>query len=76
MCEMTELNLRFIDTCFRQIVTMMECVMILLNFDFADFKFHMLINTYQGSCFPLARGHPNGRRASQSHILDGPVGQP
>ena len=30
----------------------------------------------QGSCFPLARGHPNGRRASQSHILAGPVGQP
>ena len=25
---------------------------------------------------PVARGHPNGRRASQSHILAGPVGQP
>ena len=25
---------------------------------------------------PVARGHPNGRRASQSHILTGPVGQP
>ena len=29
----------------------------------------------QGSCFPLARGYPNGRRANQSHILAGPVGQ-
>ena len=25
---------------------------------------------------PVPRGHPNGRRASQSHILAGPVGQP
>ena len=30
----------------------------------------------QGSCFQLARGHPNDRRASQSHILAGPFGQP
>ena len=30
----------------------------------------------QGSGFPVARGQPKGRRASQSHIMAGPVGQP
>ena len=25
---------------------------------------------------PVARGQPKGRRASQSHIVAGPVGQP
>ena len=32
--------------------------------------------SYQGSGFPVARGQPKGRRASQSPIMAGPVGQP
>ena len=31
---------------------------------------------WQGSGFPVARGQPKDRRASQSHIMAGPVGQP
>ena len=30
----------------------------------------------QGSGFPVARGQPKDRWASQSHIMAGPVGQP
>ena len=42
-------------------------------------SFLLEINIYPGVVLPagpVARGHPNGRRASQSHILAGPVGQP
>ena len=43
------------------------------------FSINTNINIHAGVVLPagpVARGHPNGRRASQSHILAGPVGQP
>ena len=36
----------------------------------------LLYYQQQGSGCPVARGQPKGRRASQSHIMAGPVGQP
>ena len=43
------------------------------------FKKKYILNIGSGVVLPagpVARGHPNGRRASQSHILACPIGQP
>ena len=78
MCDLVLPPNLIIAKTFQLLVNLALCIN-KLNFILFNCLTIIALDTLTGVVLPagpVARGHPNGRRASQSHILAGPVGQP